>query len=85
MNEVLSVIFSYSGSVCYILSFLLCYGFDVSLCVYLFVYFFWNFFILFYTQVIRRVGVLEILLLITCIYSHARWMRNTTTIICYTP
>jgi len=27
--------------------------------------------------------VLEIWLLITCIYSHACWMRNATTIICY--
>jgi len=25
------------------------------------------------------------MLLITCIYSHARWIRNATTIICYTP
>jgi len=29
--------------------------------------------------------LLEIMLLITCIYSHARWIRNATTIICYTP
>jgi len=34
----------------------------------------------------RPSTLLEIMLLITCIYySHARWIRNPTTIICYTP
>ena len=33
----------------------------------------------------HMLSMLEIMLLIMCIYSHERWIRNATTIICYTP